>query len=161
MSEKELKDKFKNAYMDVAVRFSQLSYAKRLQVGAIIVKENRIISLGYNGTPAGWDNECEYEEEILVSELRKGTWVEKTGQLKTKPEVLHAERNALDKLARCHESGNGASMFVTHSPCLECAKSIFGAGITHVYYKNDNRTDDGIKFLQKCGVIVENINEEN
>ena len=133
--------------MDIAQRTAELSHARRLHVGAIVVKDDRIISIGYNGMPAGWDNNC--EDEI---------W-DKTGdyELKTKPEVLHAERNALDKLAKGNEGGLGSTMFITHSPCLECAKSIYGAGIIKVYYDNDYRSTDGIDFLNKCGVAVEKV----
>jgi dCMP deaminase len=135
-----MKHKFVRAFMDVAKRFAQISSAKRLQVGAIVVKDDRIISIGYNGMPAGWNNNCEYERE--------------DGTLKSRPEVLHAERNALDKLARTHESGEYATMFVTHAPCLECAKSVYGAGITTLYYENDYRSDEGLKFLNNCGVNI-------
>ncbi|XP_069177126.1 comE operon protein 2-like [Procambarus clarkii] len=127
--------------MDWATRVAQLSYAKRLQVGAVIVKDDSAVSYGYNGTPSGWDNVC---EDVLED-----------GSLKTKPEVLHAERNAIDKLAKKgNVGGEGAMLFVTHSPCLECAKSIHGAGITHVYYKHNYRSSDGIEFLEKCGIEV-------
>jgi dCMP deaminase len=143
-----MKEKFKRAYMDVAARFAELSYARRLHVGAVIVKNDSIISFGYNGTPAGWDNNC--EDVVMHSD--------ETVSLKTKPEVLHAERNALDKLANHGGLGsNGAAMFVTHSPCLECAKSIYGAGIKELYYKHSYHSQDGIAFLQKCGILVEKI----
>ena len=152
-----MKQKFINAYIDVAERFSQLSSAERLKVGAIVVKDDRIVSIGYNGTPSGWDNCCEYEEEVLTSEYGKRNWLEKTGQLKTKPEVLHAEMNALMKLAKTTESGAGATMFITHAPCLECAKGIYQAGISSVYYKTDYRNSDGITFLEKAGVTVQKL----
>jgi dCMP deaminase len=133
--------------MDTAKRFAQLSTAKRLQVGAIIVKDDRIISIGYNGTPAGWHNDCEY-------------WVE-DGDLgsgwKTRPEVIHAEANAIAKLAKSSESGDGSTMFLTHSPCMDCAKQIFTAGIKKVYFGNNYRSDDGINFLKKCDVDVEKV----
>lgn len=145
----------KDFYMNIAVECSKMSKAIRLQVGAIIVKDDNILSFSWNGTPAGWDNNCEYEETILKSEFGKGTWLEKTGQLKTRPEVLHAERNALDKLAKNGGvGGKDAVMFSTHSPCMECAKSIYGAGITELYYKDDYRSDDGVYFLKKCGLSV-------
>jgi dCMP deaminase len=145
-----MKAKFKQAYMDVAARFAKLSSARRLQVGAIVVKDDRIISIGYNGMPAGWDNNCEYE---VVVEAEIGEDI----ILKTKPEVLHAESNAIAKLARCSESGEGASIFVTHSPCIDCAKLIYQSGISHVYYRNSYRSRDGIDFLNKCDVGVEQI----
>lgn len=144
--------------MKTAETFAELSYAKRLHVGAIIVKDDRIISIGYNGMPAGWDNNCEYEETYTTQPAPGDEYeVVRTGILKTRPEVLHAERNALDKLAKGHEGGLGSTMFVTHSPCLECAKSIYGAGISHVFYKNDYRSEDGINFLKKCGVNIEKL----
>jgi dCMP deaminase len=121
--------------MDVAERFAQLSSATRLQVGAIVVKDDRIISIGYNGMPSGWDNVCEHEG-------------------KTKPEVLHAESNCIAKLAKSPESGEGASIFITHSPCIDCAKLIYQSGITTVYYKNDYRSTQGIEFLKKSNIWV-------
>lgn len=129
--------------MDAAERFAQESYAVRLKVGAIVVKDNRIISIGVNGMPSGWENVCEHTLE--------------DGSLKSKPEVLHAETNAIAKLARGHESGEGAAIFITHSPCLDCAKIIYQAGITEVYYRNEYRCDDGIKFLRTCDLHVEQV----
>ena len=143
--------------MDVAERFAELSSARRLHVGAIVVKDDRIISIGYNGMPAGWDNNCEYEEEILQSEFGKGNWLEKTGQLKTRPEVLHAETNAIAKLAKSNESGMGATMFITHAPCLDCAKLIFQSGIRSVFYRDSYRNTDGVTFLERSGVEVTQI----
>ena len=132
--------------MDWARRTAELSHARRLHVGAVIVKDDTVISYGYNGMPAGWDNNC---EDVLAD-----------GTTKTKPEVLHAERNALDKLAkRGGVGGDNASMFVTHAPCLECAKSIYGAGIKEVYYREQYRSLDGIEFLEKCGVKVERLDK--
>jgi dCMP deaminase len=130
-----MKQKFIDAYMEVAKTFANLSTAKRLQVGAIVVKDDRIISIGYNGMPSGWDNVCEHEG-------------------KTKPEVLHAESNAIAKLARSPESGEGASIFITHSPCIDCAKLIYQSGIATVYYKNDYRSTQGIEFLNKSNIEV-------
>ena len=141
-----MKPKFIAAFMDVAERFAQLSSAKRLQVGAIVVKDDRIISIGYNGMPSGWDNEC--EEVVPPNE-----WVE-FEQLKTKPEVLHAETNAIAKLAKSSESGLGAAMFVTHAPCIDCAKLVYQSGIDTVYYKNDYRSTQGLEFLTKSNVDV-------
>lgn len=143
----KMKEKFKKAYMDVAWRFAQLSTAKRLQVGAIAVKDNRIISIGYNGMPSGWDNACENEIK----------WPNGNVQFtETKPEVIHAERNCLDKLARSKESSEGAVMFVTHTPCIECAKSIYNCGITEVYVGQNYvaRKGCGKEFLLKSGVKI-------
>jgi len=141
-----MKQKFIDAYMDVAERFSQLSSATRLNVGAIVVKDDRIISIGYNGMPSGWDNTCEYEVMGDLGSHEK--------ELKTKPEVLHAESNAIAKLARSPESGEGASIFITHSPCIDCAKLIYQSGIATVYYKNDYRSTQGIEFLNKSDIEV-------
>ena len=135
--------------MDWAKRTAQLSHARRLNVGAVIVKDDTVISYGYNGMPAGWDNNC----EEVIEQHEDGGQV-----LKTKLEVLHAERNALDKLAkRGGVGGNGAAMFTTHAPCLECAKSIYGAGITEVFYETDYRSDAGVSFLKKCGIKIEKL----
>ena len=140
-----MKLKWINAYMDTAERFAQLSSARRLQVGSIIVKDNRIISIGYNGMPAGWGNNCEHELD--------------DGTLKTRPEVLHAEENALIKLARDGESGKDAFLFVTHAPCIQCAKLIYGAGIKEIYYKHTYRDTAGLEFLFKCGISSIKIGE--
>ena len=134
--------------MDVAERFAELSSARRLHVGAIVVKDDRIISIGYNGMPSGWDNNC--EDEIRYPDAEGVT-------LKTRPEVLHAESNAIAKLAKSTESGDGASMFITCSPCIECAKMIFQSGIKEVFYGEDYRDDAGINFLNKCGITVKQI----
>ena len=142
-----MKDKFKSLYMDWAARTAQLSHAKRLQVGAVIVKDDSVISYGYNGMPAGWDNNC--EDVIQHSD--------DTVSLKTKPEVLHAESNAVAKLARSINSGNGADIFITHAPCLDCAKLVYQAGIKRVYFTTAYRDDSGIRFLERSGVTVEQI----
>jgi dCMP deaminase len=113
-----------------------------------VVKEHRVISIGYNGTPAGWDNEC---EEIIETHEDGGIIT------KTKDEVIHAEANAISKLARDGESGKESSMFLTHAPCIHCAKMIYGAGISSVFYRNSYRDDNGINFLKKCNVTVEKI----
>ncbi len=134
--------------MDVAERFAKLSSAKRLQVGAIIVKDDRIISIGYNGMPAGWTNEC----EEVVEYLEDGGII-----TKTKDEVIHAEANAIAKLAKSSESGDDSTMFLTHAPCIHCAKQVYTAGIKNVYYRNSYRDTIGIDFLNKCGVQVEQI----
>ena len=141
-------------YMNVAEQSARLSRAERAQVGCVIVKNDNIISFSWNGMPSGWDNCCEYEEEVLKSEHGKGTWLEKTGQLKTKPEVLHAEANALSKMARSPESCEGATLFCTHSPCMECAKMIYQSGISTVYYKHKYQSSKpgGLEFLEKCGI---------
>lgn len=132
-----MKKKWIDAFMDTAERFAQLSSAKRLKVGAVVVKDNRIISIGYNGMPSGWDNVCETEEYV------------------TKDEVIHAEANAIAKLARDGESGKDSSMFLTHAPCIHCAKMIYGAGISKVYYRNIYRDNNGVDFLEKCSISVE------
>lgn len=134
-----MKDKFVQAHMTVAEQYAQLSTAERHKVAAIIVKDGRVISIGYNGTPSGWDNACEDENGV------------------TKPEVIHAEANAILKLARSTESGEGAAMFVTLSPCIECAKLIDGAGISAVFYRDEYRSTAGIEFLRKRGVHVQQV----
>ena len=152
--------------MKTAETFAELSHARRLHVGAIVVKDDRIISIGYNGMPAGWDNDCEntvfvLDEEVIGTDMEslgytqtdKGNWT----KLKTKPEVLHAETNAIAKLAKSTESGDGALLFVTHSPCLDCAKLIYQSGINSVFYRNSYRDDAGINFLTKSGVEVTQI----
>ena len=133
--------------MKTAETFAELSHARRLHVGAIVVKDDRIISIGYNGMPAGWDNNC--EDTIQHSD--------DTITLKSKPEVLHAETNAIAKLAKSTESGDGAVLFVTHSPCLDCAKLIFQSGIRSVFYRNSYRSTDGTTFLERSGVTVEQV----
>ena len=137
--------------MDVAYRFAELSHARRLHVGAIVVKDDRIISIGYNGMPAGWDNDC--EDKIWTQDGDYG--------LKTKAEVLHAESNAIAKLAKSNDSGLGADLFVTHAPCLDCAKLVYQSGIGRVYYSEDYRDDSGIAFLQKSKILVEKIKKES
>ena len=139
-----MKQKFIDAYMKTAEIFAELSSARRLHVGAIVIKDDRIISIGYNGMPSGWDNNC----ENIVGYDTKGP------VLKTKPEVLHAETNAIAKLAKSTESGLGATMFITHAPCLDCAKLIYQSGIGSVLYRNSYRNTDGITFLEKSGVKI-------
>ena len=151
-----MKQKFKQAYMKTAEIFAELSHARRLHVGAIVVKDDRIISIGYNGMPAGWDNDCEDESVELYAGYEGA--IHRT-VLKTKPEVLHAETNAIAKLAKSTESGDGAVLFVTHSPCLDCAKLIFQSGIHSVFYRDSYRSTEGIAFLEKSGVIVERLDE--
>ena len=152
-----MKQKLKEAYMTTAETFAELSHARRLHVGAIVVKDDRIISIGYNGMPAGWDNNCEYEVEEFQTEYGVGSKLVKTGELKTRPEVLHAETNAIAKLAKSTESGDGSILFVTHSPCLDCSKLIYQSGISSVFYRNSYRDDSGIKFLQASGITVEHL----
>jgi dCMP deaminase len=153
-----MKEKFVNAYMDVAERFAELSSARRLHVGAIVVKDDRIISIGYNGMPAGWDNNCENETVESYSGYEGA--IHRT-VLKTKPEVLHAETNAIAKLAKSTESGDGAVLFVTHSPCLDCAKLIFQSGIRSVFYRDSYRSTDGTTFLEKSGVEVTQVKKDS
>lgn len=143
-----MKQKFIDAYMNVAETFAKLSSAKRLQVGAIVVKDDRIISIGYNGMPAGWDNNC---EDVIEIHEDGGVVTQ------TKPEVIHAEANAIAKLAKGSESGNLATMFLTHAPCLDCAKQVYTAGIKKVYYRNSYKDNKGLDFLNKCNVEVERI----
>jgi dCMP deaminase len=145
-----MKEKFINAYMDVAERFAELSSARRLHVGAIVVKDDRIISIGYNGMPSGWGNNCEDEIGHVLDDANNIVEI----RLKTKPEVLHAETNAIAKLAKSNESGMGATMFITHAPCLDCAKLIFQSGIGSVLYRDAYRDISGVLFLEKSGVTV-------
>ncbi len=172
-----MKTKLKEAYMKTAETFAELSHARRLHVGAIIVKYDRIISIGYNGMPAGWDNNCEdvewcsgggwlspeeidegwpYQGEYLDSE---GNTIQGRYRLKTKKEVLHAESNAIAKLAKSNESGLDADIFITHAPCIDCAKLIYQSGIRRVYFGKQYRDDSGIKFLEASGVVVEKLDE--
>lgn len=166
-----MKQKFIDLYMDFARRVAQLSYARRLQVGAVIVKDDTVISYGYNGTPAGWDNNCEdkiydlgaggwlspeeFNEQYPYSEYNEDADEEYRYKLKTKPEVLHAEMNAVAKLAKSNNSGIGADIFITHAPCMECAKLIYQSGIRRVFYRENYRDDTGIEFLKKSNIIVE------
>lgn len=149
-----MKPKFIDYYMRIAEVTADLSYAKRLHVGAVIVKENQILATGYNGMPSGWDNVCEYEEEAMVSEFGKKPYFEKTGLVLTKSEVLHAETNAIAKVAQSTESSLGATLFCTHSPCIECAKLIYQSGISTIYYKEQYRDEKGLNFLRLSGVNV-------
>lgn len=163
--------------MDWAKRVSKLSHAKRLNVGAVIVKDDTVISYGYNGMPAGWDNDCEFKNYMSID---AGGWLDPEQictmfpheefvptlgesiryRLVTKPEVLHAESNAIAKLAKSSNSGVGSDLFVTHSPCIECAKLIFQAGIKQVWYGQGYRDNSGIEFLKKSGVEVEQLEEK-
>jgi dCMP deaminase len=172
-----MKDKFKNLYMDWASRTAELSHAKRLHVGAVIVKDDTVISYGYNGMPAGWDNDCENvewcsaggwlsPEEIEEGWPYEGTYLDADGnemqgryRLKTKPEVLHAESNAIAKLAKSSNSGVNADIFITHAPCMECSKLILQSGIRRVYFNQNYRDDSGVRFLEKSGIQVEQLKE--
>lgn len=163
--------------MDWAQRCAKLSQARRLHVGAVIVKDDTVISYGYNGMPAGWDNNCEdkvwdrgaggwlspeeFQEQYPYEEYHpQAKRVVRYG-LKTKPEVLHAESNAIAKLARSANSGLGADLFVTHGPCIECAKLIYQSGIKRVWFGKNYRNDDGVEFLKKSGVTVTQVNNDN
>ena len=136
-----MKKKFIDYFMQMAELTATLSYAKRLQVGALIVKGNRIVGTGYNGMPTDWENDCEFEVD---------------GELKTKQEVLHAETNAIAKVAQSTESSEGSTMFCTHAPCVDCAKLIYQSGIATLYFKHEYRDDAGLKFLKLSGVNVHN-----
>ena len=155
--------------MKTAYNYAACSSAVRLQVGAIIVKDDAIISIGYNGQPSGWDNVCE-EQEYMASDA--GGWLDPDEiesqwpfvaedqlryRLKTKSTVLHAESNAVAKLAKLNGGGQGAAIFVTHCPCLTCAKTIYQAGITEVYYAESYRDTIGLAFLIECGLTVEKV----
>lgn len=135
--------KFDKAYLRMAIEWGKLSYCKRKQVGAIIVKDRMIISDGYNGTPTGFENNCEDEEG------------------KTKWYVLHAEANAILKVASSTQSCKGATLYITYSPCRECSKLIHQAGINRLVYQHDYKDDSGIKFLRKAGVEILQLSELN
>jgi dCMP deaminase len=145
-----LKEKYIKAHMKAAQVYAELSTAKRLQVGCVIVKDNTIIGIGYNGMPSGWDNVC---ETVKFKDFT-GTVL-----MKSKPEVLHAETNAIAKVSRSNNSTDSADLFVTHAPCLECAKLIYQSGIKSVFYRDTYRSEEGIKFLQKCNVEVKQIGQ--
>ena len=161
-----MKEKFQLAFMQCAYTFAKLSHATRAQVGCIIVKDNRIISIGYNGMPAGWHNCCEdhlesYDARDANNPLDPRPWTydpdtKKYHSLKSKPEVLHAETNAIAKVAQSAESSLGASLFCTHMPCLDCAKIIHQSGISEVYYDIDYvaRKGSGKEFMIKSGIGV-------
>jgi dCMP deaminase len=173
-----MKQKFIDYYMDVAERTGKLSYAIRRQVGAVIVKDNRILSYGYNGMPTGWDNQCEYKDYMssdaggwlnpdeieerwplqgwreMVAESGEVYGYNARYRLVTKDEVLHAESNAIAKVSGSTESSEDATLFVTTAPCIHCAKMIFQSGIKSVYYRDSYRDSAGIDFLTKGGVNV-------
>jgi dCMP deaminase len=168
-----MKQKFINYYMKVAELTSTLSYAKRLQVGAVIVNGNKILATGYNGMPSGWDNNCESFEYMSGD---AGGWLDpeeiyerwpfveddidpdlgyaRRYRLKTKDEVLHAETNAIAKVSASTESSEGATMFCTHAPCINCAKLIYQSGINSLFYRDTYRDVAGIEFLESSGVSV-------
>ncbi len=131
--------KFDDKYMQMAAIWATNSYCKRRQVGALIVKDRMIISDGYNGTPSGFENICEDENGV------------------TKPYVLHAEANAISKVAQSGNSSKGATLYVTASPCMECAKLIIQSGIRRVVYRDEYRLTDGVDLLRRAGIEVEKI----
>ena len=132
------------AYLRMAYIWSSLSKAERKKVGCLIVKDGAIISDGFNGTPQGFDNSCEIEKE---------------GELVTKQEVLHAESNAITKLARGTQSSQGATMYITLSPCIECAKLIIQSGIKRVVFREAYRNTEGIMLLAKAGIKLKRVKE--
>jgi dCMP deaminase len=140
---KEKQHQFDMRYLEMARIWSANSYCLRRKVGALIVKDRMIISDGYNGTPSGFENECEDENDH------------------TKPYVLHAEANAITKVAKSNNSSEGSTLYITASPCLECAKLIIQSGIIRVVYADDYRISDGIELLKKANVEVVQINNMN
>jgi dCMP deaminase len=130
-------------YLDMARIWAQNSYCKRRQVGALLVRDKMIISDGYNGTPSGFENICEDEDN------------------KTKPYVLHAEANAITKVARSGNSSDGATLYVTSSPCLECSKLIIQAGITRVVFSENYRVEDGVNLLRRANIEVVQLESRN
>ncbi|MBS7245105.1 MAG: dCMP deaminase family protein [Bacteroidales bacterium] len=132
-------NKFDDKYLQMAAVWAKNSYCKRRQVGALLVKDKMIISDGYNGTPSGFENVCEDENGV------------------TKPYVLHAEANAISKVAKSGNSSAGATLYITASPCIECAKLIIQAGITRVVYKDEYRLLDGVELLRRAGIEVEKV----
>jgi dCMP deaminase len=167
-----------NFYMAVADTCASMSRAVRLKVGAVVVKNGNIIAHSWNGTPSGWDNNCEdiewcrgggwlSAEEIELEYPYSGTYLDGDGnsiqgryRLKTKPHVLHAESNAVVKLAREQGGADGSTLFVTHAPCMECSKLIHQSGVRHVYYRTAYRNTDGVEFLTTSGVVVEQVGIE-
>lgn len=133
-----------HAHLKAAKAYAELSHAKRLQVGAVILKEDRIISVGYNGMPSGMSNICEFKNKV-------------TGFLQTKPELVHAEINAIAFAAKNGVSTDGCTMVVTHSPCFECSKLLFQSGVKHVYYETEYRITESLEFLKKGGIEVKKI----
>lgn len=166
-----MKKKFIDYYMRIAEETAKLSSAVKLQVGSVIVRDHKILATGYNGTPTGWDNNCEdkiwdpgaggwlspeeFDEQYPYEAYHHGAERMVRYRLKTKPEVLHAETNCLMKIARSTESSDGATLFCTHAPCLDCAKLVYQSGIKKLYYRDSYRDTAGIEFLNKGGVDVE------
>ena len=146
-----MKEKHIAAHMKSAFNYAECSTAKKLKVGCVLVKDGRIISIGYNGMPAGWSNECEENTMWLNGKQLPQTI------LVTKPEVLHAEENAITKLARSTETGEGATAFITHAPCLSCAKLLYSSGIVEVYYTHPYRNTEGLDFLKKCKIRIDKL----
>lgn len=137
-------DKWDKAHMTTASVYAKLSSAQRTQVGAILVKDNRIISIGYNGMPSGWTNQCETTDEY-------------GNNLKTKEEVLHAETNAIAKVAQSNESAKASTLYTTCAPCIHCAKLIYQAGISRVVYGHGYRDNKGLTFLEQCDILLEQL----
>ena len=135
--DREKQKKFDQRYLEMARIWAQNSYCQRRQVGALVVKNGMIISDGYNGTPSGFENICEDDNGV------------------TKPYVLHAEANAITKLARSSNNSDGATIYITASPCIECAKLIIQSGIKRVVYGEKYRLTDGIDLLERAGIEVE------
>jgi len=133
------KTKFDHSYIEMAHVWAKNSYCDRRQVGALIVKDRMIISDGYNGTPSGFENVCEEEDNT------------------TKPYVLHAEANAITKVAKSNNSSEGSTLYITDSPCMECAKLIIQSGIVRVVYDKKYRITDGLDLLERAGVMVEQL----
>ena len=147
-----MKEKHIAAHMKSAFNYAECSTADKLKVGCVLVKDGRIISIGYNGMPSGWSNKC----ETLSFWTEDGRQLP-TQVLVTKPEVLHAEENAITKLARSTETGEGATAFITHSPCLSCAKLLYSSGIIGVYYTHPYRNTEGLDFLKKCKIGIDKL----
>ena len=160
--------RIESVYMQNAYQFAELSYANRRKVGCVIVKDKQVISFGYNGTPHGFDNECEetdtryYENPDLAVDLAEQGYecnngvCHKHGAI-TKPEVLHAESNAIMKVAKSTMSCDGAELYTTTCPCFGCAKLIIQSGISKVYYTETYRDMSGVDLLRKAGIVVEHL----
>ena len=148
-----MENRFDSKYIRMAEIWATNSYAIRNKVGALLVKDGQIISDGYNGTPKGFDNNCEDE----IRTCKSGDPRFEDIELKTKPEVLHAEANAITKVAKSNYSSDGSTLYVTLSPCFECAKLIIQSGIKRVVYKETYRNTEGLELLKKAGIEVEQI----